>query len=543
MSDDRTAKSPMAAVAARAQAALGAFKNLGRPAKILIVTTLVAIVGLAAWLGQRATSVTYAPLYASLPSEEASTVAAKLKELKVPYRVVEGGRVEVPEERVPELRLEMAGAGLPRGGAVGFEMFDKSRLGATEFEQKLLYRRALEGEIVRTVGTMASVENVRVHLVMPERSVFATRREPGSASVVVKIRPGHDLGPPEVAAIVHLVASAVPGLLAGQVAVATTDGKLLRKPRSDDDASGGGSGDDDDAGEVKAMETSLESRARAILERVVGPGHADVKVNVQMDFARIERQTDTFEPATRALRSEELTVEKAATADSDVAGVPGAESNLPGEEPATDVPAEEGAGVVRHQHTRNFEVSRVSEKRISRSGRVQRIAVAVLLDGVPGDDGAVVPRDPEQIEQLAALVRTAVGASDERQDLVTVESMPFAIGVVEEEAPAPVAPPSPLDALPQGVRRVLPFAAGGVLLLVVLGAVLIVRRRRKARAAKADALALRASTELEAPLGADGLPSAREEALRIAAEDPATAALIMREWLGAAAPAETARAA
>jgi len=542
MSEERP-KSAVEGATAMGRKAIAAFRALGKPAKVLFVTTLVAALGLAAWFGERAANPAFAPLYASLPADDASAVAAKLKELKIPFRVVEGGRVEVPEARVPELRLEMAGAGLPRGGAVGFEMFDKTRLGATEFEQKILYRRALEGEIVRTVGSMAAIESVRVHLVMPERSVFVSRREPGSASVVLKVRNGQVMTPAEVGAIVHLVASAVPGLGAGNVTVATTDGALLRKPRGEGD---GDMVDDDAAGEVKAMEATLEARARDMVERVVGPGHADVRVSVDMDFARVERQTETFEPATRALRSEELTVEKAATGDGDVTGVPGAESNLPDGEPETTGlgdPAA-GPGVVRHQHTRNYEVSRVSEKRVSRTGKIQRLTVAVLLDGVVGEDGTAVPRDPEQIEQLASLVRTAVGASDERADLITVESMPFAASIAElDDSATPATPASPLDALPQGVRRVLPFAVGGVLALFLLIAVLVVRRRRRRRAKAAEtALALRASDQLSAPDAMLQL-NPRDEALRIATEDPATAALIMREWLGAAAASDAARAA
>ncbi len=537
--------------------ALAFVKQTSKPVRMVFAITLAAALGIAIWLGVRATNKPYAVLFTDLSAEDASAVVTKLKELKVEHRVVEGGRVEVPEERVHELRLEIAGAGLPKGGGVGFESFDKMRLGATEFEQKVLYRRALEGELVRTISSVAAIESARVHLVMPERSVFATRREPGSASVVVKLRPGRELGGQEIASIVHLVASAVPNLSSDHVTLATTEGALLRRPKSsseEGDQSGLG---DDQLAEVRAMEAGLEDRARTMLERVVGVGHVDVKVSADMDFSRVETTQDRFQPQKPILRSEELSVEKVGTVDNEtLAGVPGAESNLPNGS-APEESAEAGAaaaaagpnaaGVVRHQHTRNFEVDRITEKRISKSGVLKRLTVAVVVDGVPlvDENGAssMVPRDEEEITRLGALVRSAVGATDARNDVVTVDSIPFIANPNElaaaGESPAN-APVAPLTTLEQ-VKRFAPYGVAALLAVTLLGAFAISRRRRNKQKAL-EAVELLPAAEKVPELEAEEevlLLNPRDEALRRAAEDPATAALVVRHWLGSGAAEET----
>jgi flagellar M-ring protein FliF len=517
-----------------------AWHGLSRPLRILLVTTVLCLGAGAAFIGVRKVSEPYATLFSALPEADAAAVVAKLKELKVPHRVVEGGRIEVPEERVHEIRLEMAGAGLPRGGAVGFENFDKMKLGATEFEQKVMFRRALEGELARTIGSVQAVEAARVHLVMPERSVFANRREPASASVVVKLRQGRELGNPEIGAIVHLVASAVPGLSQDRVTLATTEGALLKRPKSATEGGAETGLADDQLAEVRALEASLEERARTMLERVVGAGHVDVRVAADMDFSRVEHTEDHFKPRDPILRSEELMVEKTGAAENTVAGVPGAESNLPtGDAPEEgDAPAG-AAGVLRRQHTRNFEVDRVTERRVRQAGVVKRLTVAVVVDGVSTTDesGAVTvqARDEAELEKLEALVRSAVGADDNRQDVVTLQSMSFVSApVADGELLAPVAA-TPLEK----AKPYLPFVAAGGVFLALVTATMLTRRRRST----VTAVELLPSGELkrenellseDAPL----LLNAREEALRRASEDPATAALVVRHWLGMGSAAE-----
>jgi flagellar M-ring protein FliF len=521
------------------------FRALPRLARILLVTSAAAAIVGGGGLALLKANEPYATLFAQLDRDDASTIIAKLKEMKVPYRVeADGTSVEVPESRARELRLELAGAGLPRGGGVGFESFDKMRLGATDFEQRVLYRRALEGELSRTIGTITAVESSRVHLVLPEKSVFVTKNEPASASIVLRLRPGRTLSPSEVAGIVHLSASAVPSLEVDRIAVVTTEGLMLHRPRRSG-AGGDDPGDAEDEGRAAARsyETSVEDRVRAMLERVVGAGHADVRVTADLDPARVEHLEEHFDPTRTVLRSEERSVERQSGDLDDVAGVPGAESNLPpvpgakdAAKPAASASAAAAAAPavpVRESHTRNYEVDRVTDKRTLAAGALRRLTVAVVLDGVKGEHG-VTDRPRAELDRLAALVKSASGATDGRGDVVTVESMPFVIGDAPD-VPVPVAPAAPTRT--DLLRKWAPIPAGGVILLGIVIAMTLRRRRAKRTSTPLVLSATPTTAQLEAAvtpvLASDEL---RAKAHARALQDPATAALVLRSWLGTALP-------
>jgi flagellar M-ring protein FliF len=538
------------------------FAGLSKPARVLLVSTTTIALLFGAFVVYQRANEPYVSLFAQLDRDDAATIVAKLKELKIPYKVEgDGSSVEVPESKVRELRLELAAAGLPRGGGVGFESFDKMRLGATDFEQRVLYRRSLEGELARTIGTIGAVESARVHLVMPEKSVFITRSEPASASIVLRLRAGRALGPSEVAGVVHLVASAVPALEADRITVVTTDGTMLHRPHK----SGAGgdadeaTGDEDARALARSYETSLEDRVRGLLEKVVGPGHADVRVTADLDPARIEHMEDHYDPTKSALRSEEQSIERGTgELDDTVAGVPGAESNLPnggalgasGPKRATPAaPAAPSAsasasaapaapapvlasGTTRESHTRNFEIDHVSEKRFVASGAVRRVAVAVVLDGTKTDKG-LVPRSQEEIDRLTALVRSAAGVTDARGDSVTVESMPFVVS--DAEPGEATAAPAGLGRL-EIAKRWAPVALGA--LLVVSFAVAVLRWRPQLVASLPAAIV---EAIAPPPLAAPLTPildsgDLRAKAHARALSDPATAALVLRFWLGTSVP-------
>ena len=445
----------------RVRAKLGA---MTKPARVMLLSTVAAAVLITAFFGYRSTETTWGTLFSNLDRDDASAVVAKLKEMKVPYRIEgEGGTIEVPQQRVRELRLELAGGGLPRGGGIGFESFDKMRLGATEFEQRVLYRRSLEGELSRTIDTIASVQSSRVHLVLPERSVFVGRAEPASASIVLKLRPGRVLGASEIAGVVHLVSSSVGALTPERVAVVTTDGTVLHKPRREGDVAGDG---EDQVTATRSLESTLEERTRSMLEKVLGSGHVDVRVSADLDRSRVERVEDRYDPKQVTLRSEQSSVERSG-GDKGAAGVPGAESNLPDGNGKADGGARDGT--LRESHTRNFEVDHVVEKRLLTGGSIRRLTVAVVVDG-HGKEGA---RSKEEIEQLAALVRSAVGADDRRGDLVTVESVPFL-----EPEPTPV-DPATVSPIPPRFRKYVPFAIAGAAVVGALVLWIAIRRAMK----------------------------------------------------------------
>lgn len=530
------------------QQAKGFWQGLSRKRRVtLISVTALTLVGvlLVAVLGSR---VTYAPLYTELDAQDAGAIATKLKELNVPHRVSQGGTsISVPEERVHELRLELASAGLPRGGGVGFEIFDQSRLGATEFEQQVNLRRALEGELSRSIATIDGVQAARVHLVLPERRLFAAKGEGASASVILKLKPGREFGRREVGGIVHLVSAAVPSLSKDRISVVSTDGVTLHKP------DGGGSGsplDETLNHQAREMAQNMESHVRTLLERIAGFGRVDVRVNVELSKDTRERMEEHYEPTKTALRSEQKTDESTTSEGASVAGVPGAQTNLPDvEASAASRSAEAGGNVFRRSQTRNWEVDKVTEKILTPSGGISRLSVAVLIDGrYEQKDGVNVyePRDPEELKRLEEVVKNAVGFSPERGDSIRVESARFQ--QLDEEVSAPE--PSPLT-------RYLPYVMAALAALVAvvgLGAWLARRKKRARLAAEASLGALPLGSEHNpAALGEGATPrellaegeeseplslaDKRAAALSLALKDPATTAIVLSEWLGAdAAP-------
>src|SRR5690606_6519449 len=509
----------------------------------LVVVTLTVLLGVLAiaHLGSR---VRYAYLYTDLEPGDAAAIVEKLKTQKVPYRLAGDGRaLEVPEERVAALRLELASNGLPRGSGVGFEIFDRSQIGATEFEQQVSLRRALEGELSRSIMTMHGVRAARVHLVMPERRLFAGRDETASASVVLTLsRPG-EYGKKEVAAIVHLVATAIPGLNRSRVSVVSSEGVTLHRP-SGDDATGPDAEHHAELGEEMARR--LENDVQAQLERVVGPGQADVRVHVTLDRESRERTAEHYEPSKTSLRSEHKVEELSGSGAPGVAGVPGARSNLPETAPeagAQQKEAETPEGLVRRVQTRNWEVDRVLEKSVTPAGGIRRLSVAVLLNGRyerRGDKQVYVERSAAELAKLESIVKSAVGFDAERGDVVQIANAEFARP--PEEPPAP--PPEPL--LPR--ERILPYAGAALGALALLALVVSIARRARRRRQQAEAPApapvlvgVQAAPELAAPEAAeimatnplDDLAELRTRALELANKDPASAAVVLRSWLHA----------
>jgi flagellar M-ring protein FliF len=530
--------------------------KLSTPKRVALVTlttaALLAVLAVAT-LGSREH---YAYLYTELSTEDAAQIVEKLKTQQVPYQIENGGTaILVPEERVPALRLELASGGLPRGGRVGFEIFDQARIGATEFEQQVSLRRALEGELSRSVMAIDGVKSARVHLVMPERRLFTSRSEAASASVVVRLGNSAAFGRREIAAVVHLVSAAVPGLSKDRVSVVSTEGVTLHRPSSD--AQGAAELTDLHGEQSRLVASQYESDVLAQLERVVGPGNADVRVNVDLDASTREKTEELYEPSKTALRSENLVEELNGAQEAGVAGVPGARTNLPdaqaeGGDP-TPAPAA-GGGAVRKSHTRNWEVERVTKKTSTPPGEIQRLSVAVLLNGrweQRGPKSVFVARSPEEVQHLESVVKNAVGFSAERGDSVVVQAAKFS----RVEEPAEVVDPRWLTMS----RRYWPVAAGVAALLGILMLVLVWRKSvKKATLPTPAQLAAAASgaalpglaqpaelgegasvPQLAAP-AAPAFEEVREQALLMAAKDPATAAVVLRQWLSAGVPAPAA---
>jgi flagellar M-ring protein FliF len=403
------------------------------PAKRLTMVTLV--LGTAAGLALLMTwsgGVELRALYTQLDPQDAGAIVARLKEQKIPYRIGPDGRsVLVPSESLHEIRMQMASEGLPQGGGVGFEVFDNTKLGMSEFAQNVNYQRALQGELARTIARITEVESCRVHLVMPEKSLFVTSEQPATASVAVKLKAGRRLSQEQINGIVHVVSSSVPRLSPEQVTVVDSSGKLLAGSRGKTAPGGLNLDQLEYQGQV---EKNLETRVKTMLEQALGEGKAIVRLACSLDFQRHEKTEEHFLPDNRVVRSEQSLNESSRNADATPQGVPGVRSNTPGPELMPGAAAGTGASSFEKQdRTVNYEIGKVTSRISEPVGRVTRVSVAVLVDGTykaATEKGAAanrefVPRGSEEMQKIEALVKRAVNFDADRGDTVEVVNIPF----------------------------------------------------------------------------------------------------------------------
>ncbi len=410
------------------------FMALAPGKRLLIGGVVLACVLAFALLIILANRTDYRPLFTNLTSEDAGEIVKKLKDAKTPYQITPDGKgVMVPSDKVYELRLSLASEGLPQGGGVGFEIFDRKNFGMTEFVQKLNYQRALQGELARTIIQMNGVEQARVHLVIPEKTLFKESEKPPTASVVLKMKGGKSLRDSEVQGVVHLVASSIEGMNADNVTVLDSRGKILSK--------GGGTATDAGAKATTAMqetqrayERSMEERLQSLLDKVVGGGKSVARVSATFDFRQVERVEEKFDPESIAVRSEQVSDEKAGVPGGAATGVPGVQTNL-GRNAQGAAGAATGGGLSKNDKTMNYEVSRTTSRTIEPVGALGKVSVAILVDGkyeeaAPAKDGKAVkakyqPRSPEELQKIEALVKGAVGFNQERGDQISIQNIPF----------------------------------------------------------------------------------------------------------------------
>ncbi|MEQ9143577.1 MAG: flagellar basal-body MS-ring/collar protein FliF [Parvibaculaceae bacterium] len=402
-------------------------KTLG-PARIISLGIVaVGLFAFFAYVGLRVSEAPMALLYSDLSQDDAAQIITELEAQMVPYELHgDGTKIFVPQDRALRLRMAMAERGLPSGGSVGYEIFDNTdALGTTSFVQNLNYLRALEGELARTIRAIDRVKSARVHLVLPEREVFSRERRKPSASIVIRVA-GEPLTRSQIRSIQHLAASAIDGLVPGNVSIVDERGNLLAS---------GAEGEEEgilaaslDERNV-AYERRIQSQIEEIVASIVGPENARIQVTAELDFNRITRTSDTFDPNGQVVRSTQ-TVE---------------ESNLSSEGAADNavtvgnaVPnggLEGGAGGPRDESSRleetvNYEISRTTETQVIEAGSVKRLSVAVAVDGVyTGSDPenqTYAPRSDEELEKIAALVRSAIGYNEARGDQVEVVNIQFA---------------------------------------------------------------------------------------------------------------------
>ncbi|MFN7993851.1 MAG: flagellar basal-body MS-ring/collar protein FliF [Bryobacteraceae bacterium] len=454
----------------------------------IVLTALLVgagIVGFVKWKHEN----DFKPLYTNMALTDAGTVVQKLKEAGVEYRLGENGTsVLVPSARLSELRLDMAAAGLPKSGRIGFELFDKMNFGATEFVEHVNYRRALEGELERSIMTVTEVEQARVHLTFPKDSVFLENREPAKASVMLRLRSGNRMPAQNIAAISNLVASAVEGLNPTAVSIIDMQGNLLSRPRRQNP------GDGSEATQElldfrQQMERDLVSKVNATLEPLLGPERFRVGASVDCDFSSGDQSEETFDPNKSVMVSSQKTEDS--STGSGAAGVPGTSSSLPN---PTSRPATSLSGINRRTESISYQSSRVVKHTRLPQGSVKRMSLSVLLDQNVQWEGAgsarkkvLVPPSPETLKAIHDLVAGVTGLSPDRGDQLIIESLPFESTLSLE--PPPVAPstptPAPVTRLPRlqdlmHNKVVLISSGAGLLLLIGLVVILIrVAKRRK----------------------------------------------------------------
>ncbi|MDE1935458.1 flagellar basal-body MS-ring/collar protein FliF [Bradyrhizobium sp.] len=432
-------------------------RGLGASRLMAMVAVTAALIGFFAFVIMRVTTPQMTTLFTDLSLDDSSAIIKELDRQAIPYELRnDGAIIMVPKDKVTRLRMKLAESALPKGGGVGYEIFDKSdALGTTSFVQNINHLRALEGELARTIRAIDRIQAARVHLVLPERPLFARETPEPSASIVVRVR--GSLEPQQIRAIRHLVASAVNGLKPQRVSIVDEAGQLL--------ADGAAGPNDNSIGDERrvAFEKRLRSEVEAIVSSVVGAGRARVQLSADFDYNKITETSDKFDPEGRVLRSSQTREESSATSENN--GQVSVGNELPGAQQTNNTPVARDQSK-KTEETNNYEISRTTKTEVTEAGRVNRISVAVLVDGIytKNDKGEMVyqERSKEQLDRISALVRSAIGFDQKRGDQVEVVNLRFA------EAPA-VAPLEP----PAGLLGMLQFTKDDVMYVIELGVMML----------------------------------------------------------------------
>ena len=418
------------------------------PLLIAAAAAVAIIVALMLW----AKSPDYRVLYSNLSDRDGGDIVTQLTQLNIPYRFADnGGALLIPADKVHETRLRLAQQGLPKGGAVGFELLDQEKFGISQFSEQVNYQRALEGELARTIGTLGPVLNVRVHLAMPKPSLFVREQKSPTASVTLALQPGRALDDGQINAIVYMVSSSVAGLPPANVTVVDQTGRLLTQSDS--------AGRDLNAAQLKftnEVENRFQRRIETILAPMVGSGNVHAQVTAQVDFASREQTDEEYKPNQAAnqgaVRSQQVSTSEQ-LGGTNVGGVPGALSNQPSATPVAPIEVPQttpaaGAGTAantanaanrtantakqnatssnsRHDQTTNFEVDRTIRHTQQQAGMVQRLSVAVVVNYGSDKAGKPIALSKDQLAQVESLTREAMGFSADRGDTLNVVNTPF----------------------------------------------------------------------------------------------------------------------
>lgn len=422
------------------------FTSLPLRHKLIYSGAILLFVGSLSYLVYTANQPDYVPLYSGMSESDMADVVASVKAKKIPYRIsASGNGIEVARQQLYETRLALAKDGIPKGAGMGFEIFDQQKLGSTDFVQKINYQRALQGELARTINEMDEVLESRVHLVMPEESLFVADHKPPSAAVVVKLRPGARLEQKQIQGIVHLVASTVRGLEEDKVTVLSTDGQVLFKKNSADQPMQMSNLQTEHKSRV---EDEVRKKVQSLLEPVLGANRVLTRASVDLDLNQVQIAEETYDPDSAVIRSQQRSIENSDGKDLPAKGNPdvpiNVESKLMQNSPQGDAPGVKGKQFNRQRETVNYEINRVSRQTVQSPGNIKKISVAVIVDGPyevkkEGEEAGktvFVGRSAEELKSIEEIVKKAIGYNETRGDQINVSNIPFATDVAAGDTAA-----------------------------------------------------------------------------------------------------------
>lgn len=520
----------------------------------IVIICLALIAGffyISRWQHERG----FESLYKELSSEDAAAVVSKLKERGVEFRLeANGSEIMVPSKQAAELRLEMAGAGLVRSGRPGFELFDKVNFGVTDFAEQVNYRRALEGELERSVVSLAEVEKARVHLTFKRDSVYTESREPAKASVLVKLKPFARLSQQNVQAIAHLVSSAVDGLTPDSVSILDMNGNLLGRPRRTPSETGDQL-NDYTLEYQSTVEKQLLSKINSTLEPLLGPDRFRAAVSADCDLSSSDESEEVFDPEHSVMTSSQKSEDT--STHTPAGGVPGTASALPR-------PNDAGKGQVgnsRKSESVSYQTSRRVRHKKTPQGVVRRVSVSVLLDNEVEWQGAgkarkkvIIPPTPERIKSIHDLVAGVVGFSQDRGDQIVVEVLPFEMNPHNDPLADQAPPPAPKN-LVEKVTNVVQDPKQLIPLSAILAALFVIGvgawqfKRFKSAKARRKGMVVEALPALPEPGGTSAAGGALADAMReqealeaeeadpvarlaaLVEDKPEQCAAVLKQWL------------
>jgi len=456
--------------------------SLSRSQQISLILVPVVVCAIAFGLLKWKHGSDFRVLYSALAPEDASAVTQKIRESGIEFRLDEtGASVLVPSGRLADARLALAAAGLPRTGRIGFELFDRSNLGASDFAEQVNYRRALEGELERTVATLSEVDQARIHITFAKESVFLDARQPSKATIVLRLKRNAQLSQPSVIAVANLIASAVDGLVPEAVAIIDSNGRLLSRPHPQGDG-------DAQLAEAnldyrRQVESELLAKINMALGPLLGPDRFRASVNAECDFTTSEENEESVDSAKSAVLTSQTTEESSGAGIA--GGTPGTASNLPR---PTARATSAGTGLMRRTENATYQPSRTVKHTTSPKGTIRRVSTAVLVDQTVRWDGVglkatktLIPPSADVLKGVHDIVAGITGFTEQRGDQITVETLPFETTL---EAEPPPAPAIPVKQVPPGWNIKQPTVIGGAAIFILLAAALmyISLRKRHARA-------------------------------------------------------------